>query len=215
MNVQDDLDASSSKKKTTFAKMNREAAVRSAAVLKQAKKDARKQAAAEALGPPPAAAEAEEDAAGRRGALDAGRTNRRNTNSGAGAVVERAAALILAEIPAGASPRRTLPAPSGRQGYISRYAHFRHRTRRPQRAVWLVPCPPAGHAYDFYAAARACGPPDEDAEHRAQLEPVAADDPGAARSRGNTIGRALTRDTRSGAEEADPNATSPTVSRPI
>ena len=66
------------------------------------------------------------------------------------AVVERAAALILAEIPAAQSPETspTKRAVLGRQGYISRYVHFRHRDQPAQRAVWLYAVP-AGHAYDF------------------------------------------------------------------
>jgi hypothetical protein len=66
------------------------------------------------------------------------------------AVVDGAAALILAEIPAaqlpepGKAARRML----GRRAYISRYVQFRRPDQPVQRAVWLFAVP-AGHAYDF------------------------------------------------------------------
>ncbi len=66
------------------------------------------------------------------------------------AVVERATALILAEIPPAQHPdsSATKRAVLGRVGYISRYVHFRHRDQPAQRAVWLYVVP-AGHGYDF------------------------------------------------------------------
>ena len=65
-------------------------------------------------------------------------------------VVEQAAELILAEIPADQHPESTRTARSirGRRGYISRYVHFRRPDQLVQRAVWLYAVP-AGHAYDF------------------------------------------------------------------
>ena len=66
------------------------------------------------------------------------------------AVVERAAALILSEIPAAQRPEtgKTARAVSAGRGYISRYVHFRHPGHPAQRAVWLFAVP-AGHPYDF------------------------------------------------------------------
>jgi hypothetical protein len=65
-------------------------------------------------------------------------------------VSERAAALILTEIPAAqlSDPGKTARAVFGRRGYISRYVHFRRPDQLDQRAVWLFAVP-AGHAYDF------------------------------------------------------------------
>jgi hypothetical protein len=66
------------------------------------------------------------------------------------AVVERAAAVILAAIPNAQLPEpgQTARAVSAGRGYISRYAHFRHPAYPAQRAVWLFAVP-AGHPYDF------------------------------------------------------------------
>jgi hypothetical protein len=66
------------------------------------------------------------------------------------AVADHAAALIVAEIPAAQLPEpgKTVRAVRGRQGYISRYVHFRRPDQPVQRAVWLFAVP-AGHAYDF------------------------------------------------------------------
>ena len=66
------------------------------------------------------------------------------------AVVERAAALIVADIPDAQRPEtgKTARAVSAGRGYISRYVHFRHPGQPAQRAVWLFAVP-EGHAYDF------------------------------------------------------------------
>ena len=66
------------------------------------------------------------------------------------AVADHAAALIVAEIPPAQLPEpgKTVRAVLGRQGYISRYVHFRRPDQPVQRAVWLFAVP-AGHAYDF------------------------------------------------------------------
>jgi hypothetical protein len=66
------------------------------------------------------------------------------------AVVERAAALIVAAIPAAQRPEsgKTARAVSAGRGYISRYVHFRHPAHPVQRAVWLFAVP-AGHPHDF------------------------------------------------------------------
>jgi hypothetical protein len=66
------------------------------------------------------------------------------------AVVEDAAARIVAEIPTEQRPEtgKTSRAVSAGRGYISRYVHFRHPAYPAQRAVWLFAVP-AGHAYDF------------------------------------------------------------------
>ena len=66
------------------------------------------------------------------------------------AVVDRAAELLLAEIPAeqraepGKSARRVL----GGRGYISRHVVFLRPDQPAQLAVWLFAVP-AGHPYDF------------------------------------------------------------------
>src|SRR3954451_23305506 len=67
-----------------------------------------------------------------------------------GAVRDRAAAIIVAEIPAAQLPEpgKTVRAVLGRRGYITRYVHFRRPDQPVQRAVWLFAVP-AGHAYDF------------------------------------------------------------------
>jgi len=66
------------------------------------------------------------------------------------AVVDRAAALILAEIPAAQRPEtgKTARAVSAGRGYLSRYVHFLHPGHPAQRAVWLFAVP-AGHPFDF------------------------------------------------------------------
>jgi hypothetical protein len=65
-------------------------------------------------------------------------------------VVERAAGVVVAAIPAEQQPveSATKRAVKGRVGYISRYVHFRHPAMPADRAVWLYAVP-AGHAYDF------------------------------------------------------------------
>ncbi len=69
------------------------------------------------------------------------------------AVIERAAELILAEIPdaqrpePGKSARRIL----GGRGYISRHLLFVRPDQPAPRAIWLYAVP-AGHAYDFAPA---------------------------------------------------------------
>ena len=66
------------------------------------------------------------------------------------AVVDRAAELLVAEIPAeqrpepGKSARRVL----GGRGYVSRHVEFLRPDQPAQRAVWLFAVP-AGHPYDF------------------------------------------------------------------
>jgi hypothetical protein len=64
-------------------------------------------------------------------------------------VVERAAELILAEIPEAQIPRTgaTGRAITAGRGYVSRYVHFRRPDMADERAVWLFVVP-AGHDYN-------------------------------------------------------------------
>ena len=65
-------------------------------------------------------------------------------------VVERAAELILAEIPAAQQPEpgKTARRSLGGVGYISRHILFLQPDGLAPRALWLYAVP-AGHAYDF------------------------------------------------------------------
>ena len=65
-------------------------------------------------------------------------------------VVERAAELVLAEIPAAQQPEpgKTARRSLGGVGFISRHILFLQPDRLAPRALWLFAVP-AGHPYDF------------------------------------------------------------------